>query len=296
MDDDALMESFRHRLLFADGCALETASGYLFDLRGLQTFLNKRGGKLATAGAQELSDYLAHLGKCGRASSSVCRVLSSSRRFYRHLMDNGLRTDDPCEHLRRARRRRALPQTPDEDDIAKILAAPDVNTAAGLRDAAMLELMYASGLRVSELVKLPANAIRLDIGAAHIAGKGGKERVVPFNDTAAELCARYWQTARPQLIKTAATDAFFVSKYGAAMTRQSFWLAVKKYARIAGISRPLSPHALRHSFATHLVNNGADLRAVQLMLGHASISTTQIYAQIAARRLATLHAKHHPRG
>lgn len=299
MDDDELIQGFRHRLMFADGCARETISGYLFDLQGLRKFVAARGGSLAKASGQDIADYLAELGGRGRAASSLCRVLSSSRRFYRHLIDSGARKDDPCEHLRQVRRRRPLPQTPDEAEVESILAAPDMNTPGGLRDAAMLELMYACGLRVSELVKLPADAVRLDIGAAHIAGKGGKERIVPFNDAAAALCGRYFQSARPQLIMAAGNttaNAFFVSRYGAAMTRQSFWQILKKYAAKAGITRPLSPHKLRHAFATHLVNNGADLRAVQLMLGHASISTTQIYAQIAAQRLATLHTKHHPRG
>lgn len=293
------MQSFRHRLMFADGCARETVNGYLFDLRGLQKFVVARGGSLTKAGGRDIAEYLAHLGECGRAASSLCRVLSSSRRFYRHLAENGIREDDPCEHLRQVRRRRPLPQTPDEDEVANILSAPNMETPGGLRDAAMLELMYASGLRVSELVKLPVDAVRLDIGAAHIAGKGGKERIVPFNDSAAALCARYYNVARPQLMTNAGNalaDAFFVSRYGAAMTRQAFWQIIKKYAKQSGITRPLSPHKLRHAFATHLVNNGADLRAVQLMLGHASISTTQIYAQIAAQRLANLHAKHHPRG
>ncbi|MGI9336961.1 MAG: site-specific tyrosine recombinase [Gammaproteobacteria bacterium] len=299
MDDDELMQSFRHRLMFADGCARETVSGYMFDLRGLRKFVGGRGGVLANATAQDIADYLAHLGESGRASSSLCRILSSSRRFYRHLIESGMRKDDPCEHLRQVRRRRPLPKTPGETEVADILAAPNAETPSGLRDAAMLELMYASGLRVSELVKLPVDAVRMDIGAAHIAGKGGKERIVPFNDAAADLCTRYFQSARPQLIMNAGKEssgAFFVSRYGAAMTRQSFWQIIKKHAAKAGITRPLSPHALRHAFATHLVNNGADLRAVQLMLGHASISTTQIYAQIAAKRLAALHAKHHPRG
>ena len=295
MDDEELIEGFEHRLLLADGCAAETVKGYLFDLRGLRRFLNKRGATLAQAANEDLADYLAHLGKRGRAGASVSRSLSAMRRFYRHLADTGARADDPGEHLRQTRRRRSLPQTPDENEITAILAAPDTNTAIGLRDAAMLELMYACGLRVSELVRLPADAVRLDIGAANVSGKGGKERIVPFNNAAAELCARYWKESRPLLIK-GASDAFFVNRFGKAMTRQFFWQSVRKYAARAGIKRPLSPHALRHAFATHLVNNGADLRAVQLMLGHASISTTQIYTHIAAQRLAELHSKHHPRG
>ena len=290
------LESFRVRLLLTDGCGAKTASAYDSDLRAFAAFLKKRGRGLRSATAEDVAERLGEMTKSGKSAATVGRALSAMRRFFRHEIESGMRTDDPCARSRQPKRVRPLPKVMSESDVEALLAAPDENTATGLRDRAMLELMYACGLRVSELVAMRLDSARLDIGAARVVGKGGRERVVPFNAAAAELCERYLKSARPLLAGTTPDDALFLSVRGRAMTRQMFWLLVKKHARAAGLKAEVSPHVLRHAFATHLLNHGADLRSVQLMLGHASVSTTQIYTHVAAQRLAEMHAKHHPRG
>ncbi len=295
MKDIELLESFEHRLLFAERCAPQTVKSYATDLRGLSSFLTKRKGNISTATTADISDYMSELSRSGKKNSSSGRALSAIRRFYRHLYDSGQRENDPTAFLRQPRRTTSLPQLINEEEVKTLLDAPDQSTANGLRDRAMLELMYACGLRVSELVNMKISALRMDIAAVQIVGKGGRERLVPFNTTAANLCEKYLTTARP-LLEKKTNDDFFLSNRGINMSRQMFWLLIKKYAEKAGIGRKLSPHTLRHAFATHLVNHGADLRAVQMMLGHANITTTQIYTHIAVQRLSTMHKKHHPRG
>lgn len=293
-DQDAL-DGFCRRLMFAEGCGDNTAAAYSADLRAFSAFLAKKNVALCAADTTHIQDYLTRLQSAGRKATSTGRALSAFRRFYRHLSETGARKDNPTAHISSPRRTRPLPSQLNEEEVERILDAPDQSSPAGLRDRTMLELMYACGLRVSELISLDTNALRMDAGCVHIAGKGGRERVVPYNDTAAEFLRRYLQTARPQLLRRP-SNALFPSNRGAPMSRQMFWLLVKKYAHKAGIRRAPSPHTLRHAFATHLLNHGADLRAVQMMLGHASISTTQIYTHIAVRRLSALHKQHHPRG
>lgn len=290
-----LLEAFEHRLLFSDGCALQTAQSYASDLRSLAVFLQKRRVNIGDASAKDISDYLGELSNKGRKNSSSGRALSAIRRFYRHLCDIGRRIDDPTAFFRQPRRHAHLPQLIGEQEVENLLASPDTSTPTGLRDRAMLELMYACGLRVSELVGMKISALHADIAAVQIVGKGGRERLVPYNTAAAKLCERYLKKARP-LLEKSNSDDFFLSNRGNAMSRQMFWVLIKKYAEKASLPPKLSPHTLRHAFATHLINHGADLRAVQMMLGHASITTTQIYTHIAAGRLSEMHQKHHPRG
>ena len=295
-DDDDL-ESFRVRLLLTDGCGEKTVAAYESDLRAFAAFMKKHcGGKLLRdAQAADISAHLAAMTRAKKNPATVGRALSALRRFFRNQAEFGARDDDPSASQRQPKRVRPLPKTLSERDVEALLAAPDVSAPAGLRDRAMLELMYACGLRVSELVEMRLDAARLDIGAARVVGKGGRERVVPFNAAAAKLCEEYLRTARP-LLSRGPSDALFLSSRGGPMSRQMFWLLVKKHARAAGLKVAVSPHVLRHAFATHLVNHGADLRSVQLMLGHSSISTTQIYTHVAALRLSKMHAEHHPRG
>ena len=218
------------------------------------------------------------------------------RRFYRFLLAQHRITADPTLNLDSPRLGRPLPKDVSEAEVEALLAAPDVATPIGLRDRAMLELLYACGLRVSELVGLRVDQPNLRGGFLRVTGKGAKERLVPMNDTAIEWLVRYVSDARPQLIAGGGGESLFPSREGEFMTRQAFWYRIRQMAKVAGISKPLSPHTLRHAFATHLLNHGADLRVVQMLLGHSDLSTTQIYTHIANQRLQDLHAKHHPRG
>jgi integrase/recombinase XerD len=227
---------------------------------------------------------------------TTSRLVSSLKRFYQFALREGLRSDDPAAELDSPKLPRSLPKTLSEEEVEAILAAPDLGTAQGVRDRAMLETLYASGLRVSELVGLKGVQVSLDMNVIRVLGKGAKERLTPLGEEASEWIARYQREARPQLLGARKSDALFVTARGGPMTRQSFWSLVKRYAAAAGINRAISPHTLRHAFATHLINHGADLRVVQLLLGHADISTTQIYTHVARERLKALHRKHHPRG
>ncbi len=229
-------------------------------------------------------------------SRTASRALSALRRFCRHALREGWMTQDPTLHLASPRLPRALPNTLSEAEVESLLKAPDSVTRLGMRDRAMLEVLYASGLRVSELVELPLAAISLDSGVVRVKGKGGRERLVPLGENALLWVQRYLDEARPVLLSGAPHEALFVTQRKQPMTRQAFWYLIKRYALRAGVRSTLSPHTLRHAFATHLVNHGADLRVVQLLLGHADISTTQIYTHVARERLRQLHEKHHPRG
>jgi integrase/recombinase XerD len=232
----------------------------------------------------------------GSRSSSVNRRLSVFKRYFRWAVREARITADPTLKLDPPRMGQRTPSSLTEAQVEALLKAPDLGTKLGLRDRAMLELMYASGLRVSELVDLKTVRVSLSEGALQVSGKGSKERLVPFGDEAHSWLQRYMAEARADILGGQGSDALFVTAHGGAMTRQSFWLIVKKYAVVAGITQKLSPHTLRHAFATHLLNHGADLRAVQMLLGHADISTTQIYTHVARERLKHLHAQHHPRG
>lgn len=226
----------------------------------------------------------------------MARYLSGIRQFYRWMVRERGLSDDPAALIESPRPGRGLPKALTEDEVERLLAAPDTGKPLGLRDRAMLELMYATGLRVSELVGLEQSNLNLTRGVVRVVGKGGKERLVPLGDEAHDRLQQYLAEARPALVKGAAVPEVFVTARRAGMTRQSFWYRVKAHARTAGITRPISPHGLRHSFATHLLNHGADLRVVQLLLGHSDLSTTQIYTHVAREGLKRLHERHHPRG
>lgn len=295
-DNGALLELFTQYLLFERRHSNNTADAYHRDLLMWTDFLSRRDKTLMMAEAEDIAVYMTYLHTEGYRASSVARYLSSCRQFYRFLSGNGIIEKEPTAVYRMPVRDAPLPKLLSESEVEDLLETPDTDSPLGLRDRTMLELMYACGLRVSELITLDLADIDSTTQALRVLGKGGRERVVPFNEAAAELCQRYARVARPQLTKAGRSTCFFLNRRGDAMTRQMFWLLIKRYAAAAGIDRPVSPHTLRHAFATHLLNHGADLRAVQMMLGHVSISTTQIYTHIAAARLAEMHRKHHPRG
>jgi integrase/recombinase XerD len=279
------------------GLARATLDGYRRDLEGLARWLGPRGVALERAGRADLFDYLAARAGLGYAPRSNARLLSALRAFYARLLRQATRTDDPTALLEPPRLGRSLPKALAESEVDALLQAGEVETAAGLRDRAMLELMYACGLRVSELVGLPGAAVNLRQGVLRVLGKGNKERLVPLGEEAQHWLERYLAQARPALAGGRAVQPLFLTRHGEALTRQQFWSLVKARAGAAGIDPArVSPHGLRHSFATHLLNHGADLRALQMLLGHASLSTTQIYTLVAREALKRLHSKHHPRG
>ncbi len=287
---------FRDALLLEDGLARNTLDAYERDLKALAAWLDGEGrGALAQASAADLHAYIAMRHPQSRATSGN-RRLAVFRRFYRWLLRQGRRDDDPTLAIRSARQPARFPNTLSEAQVEALLAAPDVETTLGLRDRSMLETLYATGLRVSELVQLRTVQLGLDEGVVRVVGKGDKERLVPLGEEARRWIEAYLRGARGELLGTRVADALYVTRRGGPMTRQMFWTLIRRHARVAGIRAPLSPHTLRHAFATHLLNHGADLRVVQLLLGHADISTTQIYTHVARERLRQLHAAHHPRG
>jgi len=290
------VDAFCDALLLEDGLARNTLAAYRRDLMLLARWLwRERGLRLADADVAALQAYIAARHPGSRPTSSN-RRLTVFRRYYRWLVRQGLRDADPTLPIRSARQPPRFPKSLSEAQVEALLAAPDVDTALGLRDRTMLELLYATGLRVSELVGLRTVEVGLNEGVVRVVGKGDKERLVPIGEEARHWIERYLAGARRELLGRASADALFVTRRGTAMTRQMFWTLVKRYAIVAGVTAPLSPHSLRHAFATHLLNHGADLRVVQLLLGHSDISTTQIYTHIARERLKSLHAAHHPRG
>ena len=294
--DQPLIDRFLDALWIEDGLAANTLAAYRRDLTLLQAWLVAESGR-ALQGARELDllGYAAHRHAASRASSAN-RRLTVFKRFFRWALRERIVEGDPTLRLRNARQALRVPKTLSEAQVEALLTAPDGATPLGLRDRAMLELMYGSGLRVSELVGLKTVQLGMAEGALRVTGKGAKERVLPFGEQAYASLARYLAEARAVILAGQASDALFVTARGAGMTRQMFWKLVKRHALAAGIDAPLSPHTLRHAFATHLLNHGADLRAVQMLLGHADISTTTIYTHVARERLKTLHAQHHPRG
>lgn len=293
-----LLDRFCDGLWLADGLAKNTLESYRRDVAGFAAWLEAaRKRSLLEASPEDLQRHLAWRVEERRSSARTTgRLVSALRRFYQFAVREGLRADDPAAGLDRPKLPRSLPKSLSEAEVEALLAAPDVATAAGLRDRAMLETLYASGLRVSELVGLKPVQVSLDMGVVRVLGKGAKERLTPLGEEAVAWIQRYVGESRPELLAGRKSDALFVTARGGGMTRQAFWALVKRHARKAGIARPISPHTLRHAFATHLINHGADLRVVQLLLGHADISTTQIYTHVARERLKALHAKHHPRG
>ncbi len=295
-DDQRLLERFMDVLWLERGLSRLTLQAYRSDLMALSLHLKAQGSSLRSARRDELLGYLASRARQGLGSRSLARQLSSIRCFYRFRAREDEGCEDPSARIDMPRLGRPLPRTLSEAQVEALLAMPMVEQAAGLRDRAMLELLYATGLRVSELVGLRMDQLSLRQGLVRVVGKGNKERLVPLGEEAAHWLERYLRSARAELLKGRPSDHLFPTSRSAHMTRESFWHLIKRYARRADISQPLSPHTLRHAFATHLVNHGADLRVVQLLLGHQSLSTTQIYTHVARERLKQLHAQHHPRG
>ena len=294
--DRALIQRFADALWLEDGLAPLTLAAYRRDLSALAGWLAAHGGRaLVQATESDLLGYATER-HAGTRASTANRRLTVFGRFYRWALREHLGTADPTLRLLAARQPQRLPKTLSEAQVEALLQAPDTDQPLGLRDRAMLELLYASGLRVSELVGLRTVQLGLTEGVVRVTGKGAKERLVAFGDEAGEWLRRYAAEARGRILNGQASDALFVTARGGPMTRQMFWILVKRHASTAGIQVPLSPHTLRHAFATHLLNHGADLRAVQMLLGHADISTTTIYTHVARERLRQVHAAHHPRG
>ena len=293
-----LVDQFADTLWLSDGLARNTIESYRRDVSQLDAWLlaNQRA-TLAAAGAIDLQAFLANRIEIARASPrSTARLTSAMKRFYQFLLQERLIQQDPSARLESPKLTRGLPKSLSEIDVEKLLEAPDSATPLGMRDKAMLETLYATGLRVTELTTLTMAQVSLDMNVVRVIGKGNKERLVPMGETAADWIKRYLHEARPLILSGQKTGDLFVTQRGAAMSRQMFWHTIKNQAFRAGIHAPISPHTLRHAFATHLINHGADLRVVQLLLGHADITTTQIYTHVARERLKALHAQHHPRG
>ena len=291
-----VIDRFLDALWIEDGLAANTLAAYRRDLELFSVWLRfEQGRDVTNAVESDLLGYAAHR-HAGSRATSANRRLTVFKRFYRWALREHLCVDDPSLRLHNAKQPARLPKSLSEAQVEALLAAPDAATLLGLRDRAMLELLYASGLRVSELVTIKTVQVGLAEGALRVTGKGSKERIVPFGEEAHAWLTRYLAEARAAILGGQASDALFVTARGGAMARQMFWKLVKRHALAARIDVPLSPHTLRHAFATHLLNHGADLRAVQMLLGHADISTTTIYTHVARERLRALHAQHHPRG
>ncbi|MGD8546391.1 MAG: site-specific tyrosine recombinase XerD [Thiohalophilus sp.] len=292
-----LIEQFLDALWMERGLSENTLAAYRSDLSQFGHWLKEQGSEsLRCVRREQIQDYLAYRLEAKRSPRSTARMLSSLRRFYAWLRREQSISEDPTALIEAPKLGRPLPRSLSESEVEALLKAPAVETDKGLRDRCMLELLYAAGLRVSELVNLQMGQVNLQQGVVRITGKGQKERLVPLGEEALGWLHRYLQTARPDMLRGKVSDAVFVSNRRQPMTRQTFWHLIKNYARQAGITRPLSPHTLRHAFATHLLNHGADLRVVQMLLGHSDLSTTQIYTHIARARLQEMHAQHHPRG
>ena len=295
-DDETLIDGFIDRLWMERGLSQNTLSSYRSDIVGFARWLQQRHSTLTEAKRSHLQSYLAERIANSAKPRSTARLLSSLRRLFRFMCREGMREDDPSSLVESPKLGRSLPKSLSESDIEALLNAPDGSTLLGSRDRAMLELMYASGLRVSEIVGLSMDQVSLQRGLLRLIGKGDKERLVPMGEEAQDRLEQYLKHARPDLLKQKQSNAVFITARGQAMTRQAFWYMIKRSAKKAAISFELSPHTLRHSFATHLLNHGADLRVVQMLLGHSDLSTTQIYTHVARERLKQLHAAHHPRG
>ena len=295
-EDGEQIERFLDALWGEQGLSESTLAAYRSDLEGVAVFLNSRGVGLRDASRANLFGILAERVSQGAKPRTTARLVSSLRRFYRWLIRQGVRDDDPSADIEPPRLGQQLPGALTEEQVEKLLAAPDTADPLGVRDRCLLEVLYATGLRVSELVTLAVDSVNTRQGLVRVLGKGNKERLVPLGEDALMWLQVYFRQARPALIGSQAAEKVFVTKRGEGLTRQAFWYRIKHYTRCAGIEQKISPHTLRHSFATHLLNHGADLRAVQMLLGHADLSTTQIYTHVARHRLQQLHSEHHPRG
>jgi integrase/recombinase XerD len=293
-----LVDQFADSLWLSDGLSRNTIESYRRDVEQLDTWLAKtKRGDVSHASTTDLQDFLAHrVGDVHSSPRSTARLTSALKRFFQYLVRERLINEDPTTTLTSPKLTRGLPKSMSEADVEGLLNAPDIETPLGLRDKAMLETLYATGLRVTELVTLQIAQVSLDMNVVRVIGKGNKERLVPMGEVAAEWIKRYIADARPAILGEQKSQDLFVTQRGGAMTRQMFWVTIKQQALRANIFQKISPHTLRHAFATHLINHGADLRVVQLLLGHADITTTQIYTHVARERLKALHAAHHPRG
>ncbi len=296
VEEERLLGRFLDACRFADGLAANTVASYAFDLRGSARRLHARGRRLSTARTADLLACLAAVQAAGRTPRTMARLLSALRRYYRFLVASGERRDDPTLALTRPRLGRPLPRTLSEREVVALLEAPDTGRVLGTRDRALFELLYACGLRVSELVGLRTAAYGARQGVLRIRGKGRKERIVPVGEEARLWLERYLASARPLLLGSRESPWLFVNARGGPLTRQGVWTILRAHARRVGLEARVSPHVFRHAFATHLVDRGADLRVVQLLLGHSDLGTTEIYTHVARERLRTLHRRHHPRG
>ncbi len=288
------IDSFLNALWLEFGLSDNTLSAYGSDLKQFDKWLEARD--LFSVEQQDINQFFVYRKQQGMSKRSVARILSSLKRFYGYLLREGLIHSDPCELIDAPRLAPALPESLSENDVELLIQAPEIVSVLGFRDRAMLELLYATGLRVSELVELSFQQVNFRQGCLRVVGKGEKERLVPVGEEAMDWLERYLNQARPMILGARQSDYLFVTNRGSSMTRQAFWHIIKRYAKQAGIDKHLSPHTLRHAFATHLLNHGADLRVVQLLLGHSDLSTTQIYTHIAQQRLKELHSQFHPRG
>ena len=293
--DAAELDTFIDHLWLEDGLSKNTLVSYRLDLTSFAQWLATQNKPLLKVDQADIQQYLAIKFPLSKPRS-ISRLIASLRRFYRFVIRENKISLDPTIQIQSPKLPRSLPASLNEDEVVALLNAPNVNEPIGLRDRAMLELLYACGLRVSELVDVKAMEVSLSDGAVRITGKGSKTRLVPMGEEAVDWIARYLREARPVILQSRLCDTLFVTNRGDAMTRQGFWYLIKRYALLAGITKHMSPHVLRHAFATHLLNHGADLRVVQMLLGHSDISTTQIYTHVARERLKQLHRVHHPRG
>ena len=293
--DAVQLDTFIDHLWLEDGLSKNTLDSYRTDLTLFSTWLGNQHKTILSANQADIQQYLAVKFPQSKPRS-ISRLIASMRRFYRYALRENLVSTDSTLQIESPKLPRSLPKSLNEQEVEDLLNAPNVLESIGLRDRAMLELLYASGLRVSELVTVKVNEVSTQDGVVRVTGKGSKTRLVPMGQEAADWIDKYIKHARPLILNGQMTDALFATTRGGAMTRQAFWYLIKRYALLAGISKHMSPHVLRHAFATHLLNHGADLRVVQMLLGHADISTTQIYTHVARERLKQLHSVHHPRG
>ena len=293
--DAAELDTFLDHLWLEDGLSKNTLDSYRLDLSSFALWLTPQSKQLLSVDQADIQQYLAVKFPLSKPRS-ISRLIASMRRFYRYLMRDNRISLDPTIQIQSPKLPRSLPKSLNEEEVIALLNAPNIEEPAGLRDRAMLELLYACGLRVSELVGVKVTEVSLSDGVVRITGKGSKTRLVPMGEEAVDWISRYLGAARAAILQKRLCDALFVTNRGEAMTRQAFWYLIKRYALLAGITKHMSPHVLRHAFATHLLNHGADLRVVQMLLGHSDISTTQIYTHVARERLKQLHSIHHPRG
>lgn len=290
------IETFIDALWIEQGLSDNTLAAYRSDLMQLANWLDQQGQSMLQADPGLLTRYLAARMQAGVSARTAARLLSAMKRFFAYQVREGRIKDDPCAVIEAPRLGRSLPTSLTEEEVESLLQTPDTQSALGYRDRAMLELLYATGLRVSELVNLQLYQVNFRQGVLRVTGKGNKERLVPMGEEAIDWLESFIREHRPDILGQRQSESVFPTRRGSAMTRQAFWQAIKRYATQAGIRKRLSPHTLRHAFATHLINHGADLRVVQLLLGHSDLSTTQIYTHVAQARLKTLHQQFHPRG